>query len=51
MDYSSMAPRSFKAHKASSKKEREMLEKIAVLYRGKIDRLIEKHDQDKKNRE
>ena len=51
MDYSSMAPRSFKAHKASSKKEREMLEKIAVLYREKIDRLIEKHDQDKKNRE
>jgi len=49
MDYCSMAPRSFKAHKASSKKERMMLEKIAVLYQEKIDRFIEKHDQDKKS--
>ena len=48
MDYCPMAPRSFKAHKASSKKERMMLEKIAVLYQKKIDRFIEKHDQDKK---
>ena len=45
MDYSHRAPRSFKAHKASSKIERVLLEKIAVLYQEKIDRFIEKHDQ------
>ncbi len=51
LDYSTMAPRSYKAHKASSKKERKMLEQIAALYQAKMDRFIEKHDQDKKNRE
>ena len=39
LDYSSMAPRSFKAHKASSKNERKMLIKIAVLYQGNLSNL------------
>ena len=46
-----MAPKSYQAHRASSKKERKMLEQIAALYQAKMDRFIEEHDQDKKKRE
>ena len=42
MDYSSMAPKSYQAHKASSKKERMMLEKIAALYQTKISQSVKK---------
>ena len=39
MDYSSMAPESYQAHKASSRKERKMLEKLAVLYQWNLSKL------------